>query len=207
MNIINYQKELDKIIEENQRNGKVPTLFLHACCAPCSSYCLEYLSKYFSITVYFYNPNLYPGEEYTKRAKELEKLVSQMETPNPIKVLIADFDDKEFYEKIKGYEKCKEGGDRCKLCFELRLQKTAREGKMRGFDFFTTTLTISPLKNAQLLNEIGESVGESYGIAHLPSDFKKKGGYKRSVELSKEFDIYRQNYCGCVFSKNEREGT
>ncbi len=207
MNIINYQKELDKIIEENQRSGKVPTLFLHACCAPCSSYCLEYLSKYFSITVYFYNPNLYPGEEYTKRAKELEKLVSQMETLNPIKVLIADFDDKEFYEKIKGYEKCKEGGDRCKLCFELRLQKTAREGKMRGFDFFTTTLTISPLKNAQLLNEIGESVGESYGIAHLPSDFKKKGGYKRSIELSKEFDLYRQNYCGCIFSKNEREGT
>lgn len=201
----NYQKELDRIIEANQKDGKTPTLLLHACCAPCSSYCLEYLSKYFDITVFFYNPNLYPGEEYDKRANEEKKLISALKTENPVKLIVARFNDKEFYDKVKGLEKCREGGERCRRCFELRLEKTAELAKEKNFDFFTTTLTISPLKNAQVLNEVGEEAGEKYKVPHLPSDFKKKGGYKRSIELSKEFDLYRQNYCGCVFSKRERD--
>ncbi len=201
----NYQKELDRIIEANQKDGKTPTLLLHACCAPCSSYCLEYLSKYFDITVFFYNPNLYPGEEYDKRANEEKKLISALKTENPVKLIVARFNDKEFYDKVKGLEKCREGGERCRRCFELRLEKTAELAKEKNFDFFTTTLTIRPLKNAQVLNEVGEEAGEKYKVPHLPSDFKKKGGYKRSIELSKEFDLYRQNYCGCVFSKRERD--
>lgn len=201
----NFQKELDKIIETNKREGKIPSLLLHACCAPCSSYCLEYLSQYFNITVFFYNPNLYPAEEYTKRADEERKLISMLKSENKIELTVADFDDGEFYDKVKGLEKCKEGGERCRKCFELRLEKTAELAKEKGFDFFTTTLTISPLKNAQILNEIGEKMGEKHNVKHLPSDFKKRNGYKRSIELSREFDLYRQNYCGCVFSKQERE--
>ncbi len=196
----NYQKELDRIIEENSKAGKVPTLLLHACCAPCSSYCLEYLAEYFSITVFFYNPNLYPADEYDKRADEVRRLISLLQVKNPVKLIVADFDDKEFYTKVRGMEKLPEGGERCRKCFELRLEKTAELAKEKGFDFFTTTLTISPLKNAQVINEVGEEMAEKYGVAHLPSDFKKKGGYKRSVELSAEFGLYRQNYCGCVYS-------
>lgn len=196
----NYQKELDRIIEENSKAGKVPTLLLHACCAPCSSYCLEYLAEYFSITVFFYNPNLYPADEYDKRADEVRRLISLLQVKNPVKLIVADFDDKEFYTKVRGMEKLPEGGERCRKCFELRLEKTAEIAKENSFDFFTTTLTISPLKNAQVINEVGEEMAEKYGVAHLPSDFKKKGGYKRSVELSAEFGLYRQNYCGCVYS-------
>lgn len=196
----NYQKELDRIIEENSKAGKVPTLLLHACCAPCSSYCLEYLAEYFSITVFFYNPNLYPADEYDKRADEVRRLISLLQVKNPVKLIVADFDDKEFYAKVRGMEKLPEGGERCRKCFELRLEKTAEIAKENSFDFFTTTLTISPLKNAQVINEVGEEMAEKYGVVHLPSDFKKKGGYKRSVELSAEFGLYRQNYCGCVYS-------
>ncbi|MBE6747086.1 MAG: epoxyqueuosine reductase QueH [Ruminococcaceae bacterium] len=196
----NYQKELDRIIKENSKAGKVPTLLLHACCAPCSSYCLEYLAEYFSITVFFYNPNLYPADEYDKRADEVRRLISLLQVKNPVKLIVADFDDKEFYAKVRGMEKLPEGGERCRKCFELRLEKTAEIAKENSFDFFTTTLTISPLKNAQVINEVGEEMAEKYGVAHLPSDFKKKGGYKRSVELSAEFGLYRQNYCGCVYS-------
>ena len=196
----NYQKELDRIIEDNSKAGKVPTLLLHACCAPCSSYCLEYLAEYFSITVFFYNPNLYPADEYDKRADEVRRLISLLQVKNPVKLIVADFDDKEFYAKVRGTEKLPEGGERCRKCFELRLEKTAQIAKENSFDFFTTTLTISPLKNAQVINEVGEEMAEKYGVAHLPSDFKKKGGYKRSVELSAEFGLYRQNYCGCVYS-------
>lgn len=196
----NYQKELDRIIEENSKAGKVPSLLLHACCAPCSSYCLEYLAEYFSITVFFYNPNLYPADEYDKRADEVRRLISLLQVKNPVKLIVADFDDKEFYTKVRGMEKLPEGGERCRKCFELRLEKTAEIAKENSFDFFTTTLTISPLKNAQVINEVGEEIAEKYGVAHLPSDFKKKGGYKRSVELSAEFGLYRQNYCGCVYS-------
>ena len=196
----NYQKELDRIIDENSKAGKVPSLLLHACCAPCSSYCLEYLAEYFSITVFFYNPNLYPADEYDKRADEVRRLISLLQVKNPVKLIVADFDGKEFYAKVRGMEKLPEGGERCRRCFELRLEKTAEIAKENSFDFFTTTLTISPLKNAQVINEVGEEMAEKYGVAHLPSDFKKKGGYKRSVELSAEFGLYRQNYCGCVYS-------
>ena len=196
----NYQRELDRIIEDNTKAGKVPTLLLHACCAPCSSYCLEYLAEYFSITVFFYNPNLYPADEYDKRADEVRKLISVLKAKNPINLIVADLDDKEFYSKVKGMEKLPEGGERCRKCFELRLEKTAELAKEKSFDYFTTTLTISPLKNAQVINEVGEEMGEKYGVSHLPSDFKKKGGYKRSVELSAQFELYRQNYCGCVYS-------
>ena len=196
----NFQKELDKLIEKAAGDGVTPSLLLHACCAPCSSYCLEYLAEYFSITVFFYNPNLYPADEYDKRADEVRRLISLLQVKNPVKLIVADFDDKEFYTRVRGMEKLPEGGERCRKCFELRLEKTAQIAKENSFDFFTTTLTISPLKNAQVINEVGEEMAEKYGVAHLPSDFKKKGGYKRSVELSAEFGLYRQNYCGCVYS-------
>ncbi|MGN0463764.1 MAG: epoxyqueuosine reductase QueH [Acutalibacteraceae bacterium] len=203
----NYQRELDKITQENALSGKRPRLLLHACCAPCSSYCLEYLSEYFDITVLFYNPNLYPEEEYDKRAREEERLIKEMNLRSggerEIKLVTAEFDSREFYDRIKGLENCREGGERCLKCFELRLEKAAEYAKENSFDFFTTTLTISPLKNAAALNEAGEKAGEKFGVRHLPSDFKKKGGYQRSIVLSKEFGLYRQNYCGCVFSLRE----
>ena len=205
----NYQRELDKIIEENQKAGIRPSLLLHSCCAPCSSYCLEYLAEYFDITVLFYNPNLYPEEEYDKRAQEEEKLIGRMneklsESGREIRLVVSDFDSREFYEKVKGLESCKEGGERCLKCFELRLEKAAKYAKENNFDYFTTTLTISPLKNAEALNQTGERAGEKFSVKHLPSDFKKKGGYQRSIVLSREYGLYRQNYCGCVFSLKER---
>lgn len=200
MNSRNYQKELEKIIYENEKDGTTPRLLLHACCAPCSSYCLEYLSQFFSITVLFYNPNIYPEEEFAKRAGEEKRLISALKAKNEINFVQCDFDPSEFYTAVKGFEDCREGGERCRKCFELRLRKTAAYAKEKGFDYFTTTLTISPLKNAEVLNETGEKAGEEYGIKHLPSDFKKKGGYQRSIVLSKEFGLYRQDYCGCVFS-------
>lgn len=196
----NFQKELDKIIEENQKENKTPSLLLHACCAPCSSYCLEYLSKYFKITVLFYNPNIYPESEYSHRAAEVERLISQLESENKIEFLQEEFNSDEFYSAVKGLEKEKEGGERCFVCYKLRLMKAATLAKEKGFDFFTTTLSISPLKNAEKINLIGEEIAEQVGVKHLPSDFKKKNGYKRSIELSKIYNLYRQNYCGCVFS-------
>ena len=201
----NFQKELEKIIEENKKNGVVPSLLLHSCCAPCSSYCLEYLSQYFKITVLYYNPNLFPAGEYERRVSEQKKLVSALPTKYPITLVEMKGEPEEFYSAVKGLEHIREGGERCFACFRLRLERAARYAKENGFDFFTTTLTISPLKNAQKLNEIGEAVGEKFGVRHLPSDFKKKNGYKRSVELSKVYGLYRQDYCGCVFSKRERE--
>lgn len=200
MNDRNYQRELDKIISENEKSGAVPSLLLHACCAPCSSYCLEYLSQFFRITVLFYNPNIYPENEFFKRAQEEKRLIDRLHTKNEISLVVCDFDPSEFYNAVKGLEDCPEGGDRCKRCFELRLDKAAGYAGEHNFDFFTTTLTISPLKNAQVLNEVGEVAAEKYGIKHLPSDFKKKGGYQRSTALSKEYGLYRQDYCGCVFS-------
>lgn len=201
----NFQLELEKIIEENQKNGVVPSLLLHSCCAPCSSYCLEYLSQYFKITVLYYNPNLYPAEEYDRRVFEQRKLVASLPVKYPVSLAEIKGEPKEFYSAVKGLESIKEGGERCFACFRLRLEKTAEYAKKNGFDFFTTTLTISPLKNAQKLNEIGEKAGEKFGVRHLPSDFKKKNGYLRSVELSKVYGLYRQDYCGCIFSKRERE--
>ncbi len=203
----NFQKELEAIIEQNRKNGIVPSLLLHSCCAPCSSYCLEYLSRYFKITVLYYNPNLFPAGEYERRVSEQKKLVSALPTKYPVTLVEMKGEPEEFYSAVKGLEHIREGGERCFACFKLRLERAARYAKENGFDFFTTTLTISPLKNAQKLNEIGEAAGVKFGVRHLPSDFKKKDGYKRSVELSKVYGLYRQDYCGCVFSKREREET
>lgn len=205
MNKINYQKELDRLTEKLQKENKVPKLLLHSCCAPCSSYCLEYLSRYFEITVFYYNPNIYPEEEYRARAKEQARLISEMDFENPVYFEEGSYEPERFFEMSKGLENVKEGGERCFKCFELRLREAAEMAKKGGYDYFTTTLTISPLKNAQKLNEIGEHLGKEYGISHLPSDFKKKNGYKRSTELSAEHQLYRQNYCGCVYSKREAE--
>lgn len=198
----NYQKELDKLIESIP-DGQVPTLLLHACCAPCSSYCLEYLSQYFKITLYFYNPNIYPENEYSLRSEEARRLINEMTFKHPVTFLEGEFNPKEFYDAVKGFENEKEGGERCFRCYRLRLESAAKLAKDMGFDYFTTTLTISPLKRADKLNEIGEELGEIYSVKHLSSDFKKKDGYKRSTELSREYGLYRQDYCGCVFSKRK----
>lgn len=202
MNKINYQKELDKVIAHNQSEGKTPRLLLHVCCAPCSSYCLEYLSEFFEITVYYYNPNISIKEEYEHRLNEEKRLVSQMPFKNPVKIVEGSYDSKEFFDAVKGLENEPEGGKRCEKCFELRLSSAAKMASRMGFDYFTTTLTISPLKNAELLNTIGAQMAEKYNVRWLYSDFKKREGYKRSIELSREYDLYRQNYCGCVFSKS-----
>lgn len=198
MNKINYQKLTEK--EILTFGGVKKKLLLHVCCAPCSSYCLEYLSKYFDITLFFYNPNISPESEYDFRAAELKRLVTEMELKN-LKTVVANYAADEFFTAVKGYEAEPEGGKRCEKCFTLRLSKSAEYAKTNGFDYFTTTLSISPLKNAELLNNIGENAGNKYGVKYLFSDFKKKGGYLRSIELSKQYNLYRQNYCGCVFSK------
>ena len=203
MNKINYQKELEKVIERNRRLGKVPKLLLHVCCAPCSSYCLEYLSLYFDITVYFYNPNISVKEEYDYRLSEEERFISLKEFKYPVKMTESEYRPEDFFKAVKGLEAEPEGGKRCRECFRLRLEATAKKAAELGFDFFTTTLTLSPLKNAALLNEIGVEMGERYGVEWLCSDFKKKEGYKRSIELSREYSLYRQNYCGCVFSRRD----
>lgn len=200
----NYQRELDALIKDIP-SGTVPTLLLHACCAPCSSYCLEYLSNYFSITVYYYNPNIYPESEYSHRSAEVKRLIGEMKLKNKVSFIEGEFNPQEFYTCVKGLEKEKEGGERCFKCYRLRLESTAKLAKELSFDYFTTTLSISPLKRADKINEIGEEIGEIYNVKHLPSDFKKKEGYKRSIELSKEHDLYRQNYCGCVFSTRQQE--
>lgn len=196
----NYQKMLDRIIEENQAKNLIPSLLLHSCCGPCSSYVLEYLSQYFKITVYYYNPNIYPIEEYNHRKEEQKRLISEMHTVNPIDFVEGDTDASEFYAKAKGLEHEPECGARCEICYEQRLRGTAQLAQVMKADYFTTTLTISPLKDAEKINIIGQRLAEIYGVAFLPSDFKKKGGYQRSIQLSKEHNLYRQNYCGCVFS-------
>jgi hypothetical protein len=211
MNVRNYQKKLEKTIERLQKEGSVPRLLLHSCCAPCSSYCLIYLAKYFKITVFYYNPNISQEQEYRHRVQEQIRLIGELnqEMENyPVDFVEGDYIPQEFYEVAKGYEHCEEGGERCFRCYELRLRKTAEYAAAEHYDYFTTTLTISPLKNAEKLNEIGEKLAAECGVAFLNSDFKKKNGYKTSVELSKKYDLYRQNYCGCAFSKAqaEREG-
>lgn len=199
----NYQKELEKILEETK--GTVPSLLLHSCCAPCSSRVLEYLSEYFRITVFYFNPNISPAEEYEKRVEEQERLVREMPLKNPVSVLEGRYEPKEFYQAVKGLEHIPEGGLRCEACFRLRLQEAARVAAEGGFDYVTTTLTISPLKNAEALNCIGRECAKKEGAVWLPSDFKKKDGYKRSIQLSAQYGLYRQDYCGCIFSKKERE--
>lgn len=237
----NYQKELDKIIERlGAEDGCAPTLFLHSCCAPCSSYVLEYLRRYFQITVFYFNPNITDDAEYRKRVAEQKRLIeaynaelTDMVNVNrseerltganvthdtavgsvfdekrhvyQIRVIEGDYEPARFFEMAKGLEECSEGGERCFACYALRLRETAERAKAGQYDYFTTTLSISPLKNAVKLNEIGEQLAAAYGVAWLPSDFKKRDGYKRSIELSKEYDLYRQDYCGCVYSRMERE--
>lgn len=201
----NYQKRLEQTILEKQKEGIVPSLLLHSCCAPCSSYCLEYLSQYFHITVFYYNPNIYPKEEYAKRVEEQQDLIARLPARYPISFIEGSYDTEHFYAMTKGLEREKEGGARCFLCYEMRLRESARLAEKLGMDYFTTTLSISPLKNAEKLNEIGDRLAAEYGIAYLYSDFKKKNGYKRSVELSEEYGMYRQYYCGCVFSKDQRD--
>lgn len=206
MNKINYQSVLDNTIKKITSENRVPTLIIHSCCAPCSSYVLEYLSQYFKITVLYYNPNIFPREEYEYRISEQEKLIKTMNFVNDVRLIGSDYTPEDFFNAVKGFEKEPEGGRRCELCFEVRLRYTAALAKKMNFDYFTTTLSISPLKNAQVLNELGVSIGQEYGVEYLQSDFKKRNGYKRSVELSKEYGLYRQDYCGCVYSKAERDG-
>lgn len=200
----NYAKELEALIARLDENAP-PRLLLHSCCAPCSSAVLEYLSAHFSITVDYYNPNISPEAEYRKRVDEQRRLIGELPAKNPVTLQEGPYDPERFYRIAKGLEDCPEGGERCFRCYALRLEQAARAAKEGGFDWFTTTLTISPLKNAAKLNEIGQAMGEKYGVAFLPSDFKKKNGYKRSIELSREYELYRQDFCGCVYSRLERE--
>jgi predicted adenine nucleotide alpha hydrolase (AANH) superfamily ATPase len=206
VNKINYQRELDQLIEEIEAEGKVPTLLLHSCCAPCSSYCIEYLSQFFAITVFYYNPNIYPDEEYFHRVKEQQRFISEFPTRHPVSFIEGDFEKDRFYSEVaKGLEKEPERGARCTKCFELRLGETAKRAAAEGMDYFATTLTISPMKDVELLNSIGAAMGERYGVEYLATEFRKKNGYLRSTQISKEYDMYRQDYCGCVYSKVERE--
>lgn len=196
----NFQKELEKKLQELQQQD-VKHLLLHSCCAPCSSYVIEYLSRCFQITVFYYNPNISAEEEYRKRVLEQQRFIKEFPAKYPVDFVEGDYEPRVFFDTVKGYEQCKEGGERCFLCYELRLKKTAQLAAEKGYDYFTTTLTISPLKNSVKLNEIGLRLGEEYGVPYLLSDFKKKEGYKRSIELSKEYGLYRQNYCGCAYSR------
>lgn len=204
----NYQRLLEqtltKIEADTAAGRSVPTLLLHSCCAPCSSYVLEYLSQYFRITVFYYNPNIYPEEEYRMRVREQQEFIRRFPAKYPISFVEGAYDTERFYEMAKGLEQVPEGGERCFRCYELRLREAGELAREGGFDFFTTTLSISPLKNAEKLNEIGVRIGEEFGVTYLLSDFKKKNGYKRSTELSKEYGMYRQDYCGCVYSYQER---
>ncbi|MBR2916540.1 MAG: epoxyqueuosine reductase QueH [Clostridia bacterium] len=197
---INYQRELDAVLEGLGESK--PNLLIHSCCAPCSSYVLEYLSKYFKITILYYNPNIYPEEEFNKRLIEQKRLIDEMKIN--AEIIDIGHQSEKFYEAVKGLEHLHEGDKRCEVCFRLRLREAARMAKERGFDYFTTTLSISPLKDEQVLNKIGEELSAQYGVKYLYSDFKKKNGYKRSIELSNKYNLYRQNYCGCVFSQNEK---
>ena len=199
---MNYQKELDNLL--NNLEG-TPKLLLHTCCAPCSSYCIEYLSNYFDITVLYYNPNISPKEEYEKRKQEQIRFLKEFPSKNKLDILDIDYDYNDFLSIAKGLEQEKEGGRRCHKCYLLRLEKTAQIAKKHHFDYFGTTLTVSPYKNSKVLNEIGRVLQEKYNVAYLFSDFKKKEGYKRSIELSKIYHLYRQDYCGCIYSKKERD--
>ena len=201
----NYQKMLEETIEKNQREERVPSLLLHSCCAPCSSYVLEYLSPHFSITAHYYNPNIDTPEEYAHRARELSRFVQEMPLPGAVDVLAEPYTPAEFYAAVKGLEDIPEGGRRCYECYRLRLRRAAQAAAAGGYDYFTTTLSISPHKNAVWLGELGEAFAAEYGVRWLPSDFKKKNGYRRSCELSTEYHLYRQDFCGCPFSKAEAE--
>lgn len=200
---MNYQLLLDDTLKEIINKGIKPKLLLHVCCAPCSSYVLEYLYKYFDITVFYYNPNISSIDEYNKRYNEEVRFVSEYPFDYKINVVNGNYDNDRFEEMIKGLENEKEGGSRCLKCYRLRLLESAKYAKENGFDYFTTTLTISPYKNSKVLNEIGDEISKEIGVKYLFSDFKKRDGYKRSIELSREYNLYRQDYCGCVYSQKK----
>lgn len=203
-NRINYNQVMEQLISDSCKD-RVPTLLLHSCCGPCSTYCLQKLSEHFEVTVFYYNPNIYPPEEYQMRVKEQERLIQSFPVKHPVHFVEGSYDTERFYEMAKGLELLKEGGERCFACYELRLRESAEYAKVHGFDFFTTTLSISPLKNADKLNEIGAMLEQEYQVSYLFSDFKKKEGYKKSTEISREYGMYRQYYCGCVYSKRQRD--
>lgn len=205
MNKPNYQQRMEEVIACVGSGGRVPKLLLHSCCAPCSSWCLKILSEYFSVTVFYYNPNIYPEEEYRMRVEEQVRFLSEFPVKHPVSFIEGEYDTDRFYQMAEGFEDVPEGGERCFGCYRLRLRETAEMAKQQGFDYFTTTLSISPLKNADKLNEIGGELAEEFGVDYLFSDFKKKDGYRKSTEISKEYDMYRQYYCGCVFSKRDRD--
>lgn len=203
MNPVNYEREMEKILESLK--GRTPSLLLHACCAPCSSSVLERLSSFFKITIFYYNPNISPEEEYRKRVEEEKRLISEMPFPNPVGFLEGKYDPERFLELAKGKEQEPEGGARCMACYALRLRETALQAREGDFQYFTTTLSVSPYKNARKLNEIGARMAETYGVPYLYSDFKKKNGYLRSIELSRKYSLYRQDYCGCIYSKENKK--
>lgn len=205
--IINYSNLLEQELEKIAREDYVPRLLLHSCCAPCSSYVIEYLSDYFTIDILYYNPNISPIEEYLKRKNEEIRFINEFNSRVKYRVNIIDCDyENDVYERsIKGLELEPERGARCQICFQLRLEKTAKLAKELGYDFFATTLTVSPYKDSSLINKIGLTLADRYQIRYLASDFKKKNGCKRSIELSNEYGLYRQNFCGCKYSKNQEK--
>ncbi len=201
----NYQIELDNTVARIMEKGERKSVLLHSCCGPCSTYCLEYLTGAFDVTVFFYNPNIQPAREYYLRLSEQKKVIGEIPFASPVKLIEGKYEPLRYEKFIQGFEGEKEGGARCEKCFVLRLEETAKEAKEGGYDYFTTTLTVSPHKNAPLINEIGERIAEKYGVPFLPTDFKKKNGYLRSIELSKQYGIYRQDYCGCRFANPNAE--
>ena len=202
-NKMNYQKMLDEIIGQLDGTGETPSLLLHSCCGPCSSYVLEYLTQYFDVTLLYFNPNIHPENEYLHRLETQKRIIELLPAKHKVKLWDGNYNPNDFFEAVKGFENEKEGGARCEKCFLLRMDETARLAKENNFDYFTTTLSVSPHKNADVLHFIGVSESERYGVKYLPADFKKREGYKRSIELSKQYGLYRQNYCGCIYSLNE----
>ena len=196
----NYQKQMDAVVASLPQ-GERPRLLLQSCCGPCSSYVLEALTPYFRVTVLYYNPNIQPREEYDLRLENQRKIIAALPTPSEVKILECSYDGEKYDAAVKGLEAEPEGGARCTVCFRLRLEETAKRASELGYDWFCTTLTVSPHKDAERLNQIGRALGDQYGVPFLPSDFKKREGYKRSIQLSKEYALYRQDYCGCLFSK------
>ena len=198
----NYQKQMDAVVASLQQ-GERPRLLLQSCCGPCSSYVLEALTPYFRVTVLYYNPNIQPRAEYDLRLENQRKIIAALPTPSEVDILECEYDGEKYDAAVKGLEAEPEGGERCTVCFLLRLEETAKRASELGYDWFCTTLTVSPHKDAERLNQIGKALGERYGVPFLPSDFKKREGYKRSIQLSKEYGLYRQDYCGCLYSKSE----
>ena len=194
----NYSLMCENILNEIKDKKK---LLLHSCCGPCSSYVISYLTNYFDITILYYNPNIYPYNEYLKRKEEQIRLIKEMDTVNKIDIMDCDYDNNLYNELVRGLENEPERGSRCKICYKMRMEKTAMIAKANNYDFFCTTLSVSPYKNAELINKIGEELENSYNIRWLYSDFKKKDGYKKSILLSQKYNLYRQNYCGCIYSK------